>query len=137
MVVEDDSRERGTLDVVAPGAESADDAKKLSIVDLIVSFGRGKGLRDEGTRVPYVVNVVLVENGTRCEEGGVSLDLEWLRAIWNKKDRILCKTELEIGEGVVAFGGPEPGCCFLQQFVKGSYKISIMINKTMIEITKS
>ena len=113
MVVEDNSRERGSLDIVAPGAESADDAKKLSIVDLIVPFGGGKGLRNEGTRVPYVVNVVLVENGTRGEEGGVSLDLKRLCAIWNKKDRILRKTEFEIGEGVVAFGGPEPGCCFL------------------------
>ena len=136
MVVEDDGRERGSLDVVAPGVESADDAKKLSIVDLIVSFGRGKGLRNEGTRVPYVINVILVENGTCCKEGGVSLNLEQLRAIWNKKDRILRKTELEIGEGVVAFGSPEPGRCFLQQFVKGSCKISIMINKTMIKVTK-
>ena len=122
---------------MAPGAESADDAKKLSIVDLIVSFGGGKGLRDEGTRVPYVVNVVLVENGTCCEEGGVGFDLEQFRAIRNKKDRILRKTEFEIGKSVVAFSGPEPGCCLLQQFVKGSCKISIMINKTMIKVTKS
>ena len=137
MVVEDDSRERGSLDVVAPGAKGANDAKKLSIVDLIVSFGGGEGLRNKGTGVPYVVNVVLVENGTCSEEGGVSLDLEWLRAIWDKKDGILRKTELEISEGVVAFGGPEPGCCLLQQFVKGSCKVSVMINKTMIKVTKS
>ena len=44
MVVENDSRERGALDVMAPGTESADDAEELSIIDLIVSFGRGKGL---------------------------------------------------------------------------------------------
>ena len=86
---------------MAPGAEGANDAKKLSIVDLIVSFGRGKGLGNEGTRVPYVINVVLVKNGTRGEEGGVSLNLERLRTIWNEKDRVLHKTELEVGEGVV------------------------------------
>ena len=137
MVVEDDSRERGSLDVVAPGAEGANDAKKLSIVDLIVSFSGGKGLRNEGTRMPYVINVVLVENGTCGEEGGISLNLKWLCAIWNKKDRVLRKAELEVGEGVVVFGGPEPGRCLLQQFVKGSCKVSVMINKTMIKVTKS
>ena len=114
MVVEDNSQKRRSLDVVAPGAEGANDAKKLSIIDLIVSFGGGKGLRNEGTGVPYVINVILVENGTCCEEGGVSLDLERFRAIWDKKDRILRETELEVGESVVTFGGPEPGCCFLQ-----------------------
>ena len=137
MVVEDNSQKGGSLDVVAPGAEGVNDAKKLSIVDLIVSFGGGEGLRNEGTRVSYVINVILVENSTCCEEGGVGLNLERLCAIWNKKDGVLRKTELEIGEGIVAFGGPEPGCCFLQQFIKGSCKISIMINKTMIKVTKS
>ena len=137
MVVEDDSQERGSLDVMAPGAEGANDAKKLSIIDLIVSFGRGKGLRNEGTRMPYIVNVILVENSTSGKEGGVGLDLERLHAIWNKKDRILRKTEFEVGEGIVAFGGPEPGCCFLQQFIKGSCKVGVMINKTMIKVTKS
>ena len=119
MVIEDNSRKWGSLDVVSPGAESADDTEKFSIVNLIVSFGGGKGLENEGTRVPYIVNVVLVDNSTCCEEGGISFNLEWFCAVWNKKDRILSKTELEVSEGVIAFGGPKPGCCFLQQFIKG------------------
>ena len=94
-------------------------------------------MRNEGTRVPYVVNVALVENGTCCEEGGVSLNLERFCAIWDKKDGILRKTELEFGKSVGALGGPEPGRCLLQQFVKGLCKISVMIDKTMIKVTKS
>ena len=86
--------------------------------------------------MPFVVNVVLVENGTCCKERGIGLNLKWLRSVWNKKDRILRKTEFEIGEGVVTFG-PKPGCCLLQQFIKGSCKVSITMNKTMIGVTES
>ena len=137
MVIEDNSRKWGSLYVVAPGTEGMDDAEEFPIVDLIVLFGRGEGLRNEGTRMPYIVNIILVENSTCRKERGVSLNLKWLCAVWNKKDRILHKTEFEVGKGVIAFGGLKPGCCLLQQFVKGSCKISIMINKTMIKVTKS
>ena len=44
MVVEDNHQEGGTLYVMSPGAEGADDAEELSIIDLIVTFGRRKGL---------------------------------------------------------------------------------------------
>ena len=71
------------------------------------------GERDWEIRVPYIVNIVLVENSTHGKERGVGLNLKRLRGIWNKTDRILHKAELEVGEGVVAFGGPKPGCCLL------------------------
>ena len=87
--------------------------------------------------MPYVVNVILVENGTCGEERGVGLNFKRFHAIWNKKNRILHKAEFEVSESITMFGGPKPGCCLLQQFVKGSCKISIMINKTMIKVTKS
>ena len=91
---------------------------------------------NEGTRMPYAVNVILVENGTSGEERGVSFDFKQLCGIGNKKDRIFCKAEFEVGEGIVVFGGPKPGCCLLQQFIKELCKVSVMINKMMIKVTE-
>ena len=64
MVVEDGSWEWGSLNVMLPGAEGANDTEEFSIVDLIVSFGRRKGLEKEGTRMPFIINIVLVKNST-------------------------------------------------------------------------
>ena len=40
--------ERGTLEVVTPGAESMDNHKEFSIVDIIDSFGKGEQLGEVG-----------------------------------------------------------------------------------------
>ena len=56
MVVEDDSWKWGALDVMSPGMESVDDAEEFSIVDLIISFGRGEDweMKAQGCLTPLM-----------------------------------------------------------------------------------
>ena len=45
VVREDLYRERGAVEVVAPGFQGANDGEKLAIIDIVISFGGGEGLR--------------------------------------------------------------------------------------------
>ena len=45
----------GTMEVVSPGFEGMDDCQEFSIVDIIISFRWGEGLREVGTGVPFTI----------------------------------------------------------------------------------
>ena len=45
MVGEDLHREGGTMEIMAPGFQGANDGKEFSVIDVVVSFGGGEGLR--------------------------------------------------------------------------------------------
>ena len=44
MVGEDLYRERGAMEVMAPGLQGANDSEEFAIIDVVVTLGRGEGL---------------------------------------------------------------------------------------------
>ena len=46
VVGEDLHRERGAMEVVAPRLQGTNDGEEFAVIDVIVAFGRGKGLRE-------------------------------------------------------------------------------------------
>ena len=112
MVIEHGSGEWGSLNIVAPGVESADDAEELAIVNLVILFHRGEGLRNKGTRVSDVVYVVLVEDCTSSKQRGIGFDLVGFGVIRDKEYWEVSETGFEIIEGGFSFWGSMPGSHF-------------------------
>ena len=71
VVGEDLYREGGTMEVVTPRLQGVNDGEKFAIIDIVISFSGGEGLRQVGTWVPVAVGVGLEEDGARCMFGGV------------------------------------------------------------------
>ena len=71
MVGKDLYRERGTVEVVAPRFQGANNGEKFATIDIIVTLGGGEGLGEVGTRMPVAVGIGLKEDGARCVFGCV------------------------------------------------------------------
>ena len=65
MVGKDLYRERGTVEVVTPRLQGANNGEKFAIIDIIVTLGGGEGLGEVGTRMPIAVGIGLKEDGAR------------------------------------------------------------------------
>jgi len=109
VVGEDNGWELRSLDVVAPGVESVHDAEELSVVNLIVPFGRSKGLGQEGTGVFDAIHVVLGEDGSSSKFGGVGFYEKCFVLVRNDQNGEVGEAFLEGFKGFVAFGCPIPG----------------------------
>lgn len=59
-------------EIVTPRFQGIDDGKEFLIIDVVVSFSRGKGLEQVETRVPIAVCVGLEKDSTRSILGGIS-----------------------------------------------------------------
>ena len=55
MIGENLNGKGGTMEVVSPGFEGTDDCQEFSIVDIVIPFRWGEGLREVRTRVPFTV----------------------------------------------------------------------------------
>ena len=44
VVGEDLYRERGAVEIVAPGFQGVNDGEKLPVINIVIAFGRGEGL---------------------------------------------------------------------------------------------
>ena len=55
VVGEDLHREWGTMKVVTPRLQGANDGKEFTIVDIVIAFGGREGLREVRARVPVAV----------------------------------------------------------------------------------
>ena len=64
VVGEDLHREGGTMEVVMPRLQGADNSEKFAIIDIVIPFGGGEGLQQVGAWVPIAVGVGLEEDGT-------------------------------------------------------------------------
>ena len=62
--------------ILAPIHQRMYDREELSVVDVVVSFGGGEGLREIGTGVEIAVGVFLHEHSARGGERGVGHDEE-------------------------------------------------------------
>ena len=71
VVGEDLYWEGGAVEVVAPRFQGANDGEEFAIIDIVVAFGGGEGLREVGAGVPIATGVGLEEDGARRMFGGV------------------------------------------------------------------
>ena len=55
MIGENLDGEGGAMEVVSLGFEGMDDCQEFSIVDIVIPFRWGEGLREVRTRVPFAV----------------------------------------------------------------------------------
>ena len=55
MISEDLDEEGGTVEVMSPGFEGTDDSQEFSVINIIVSFCWGEGLREVGTGMPFAI----------------------------------------------------------------------------------
>ena len=71
MISEDLDREGGPGEVLSPCLKGVEDGEEFSVIDVIVPFSRGEGLREVGAWVPLAVWIGLEEYGSRGELGGI------------------------------------------------------------------
>ena len=75
VVGKDLHRERGAMEVMAPGLQGANDSEEFVIIDIVVTLSRGEGLREVGAGVPIAIGVGLEKDGaTRLEARAVVRD---------------------------------------------------------------
>ena len=74
VIGEDLYREGGAVEIVAPGFQGANNGEKFPVVNVIISFSGGEGLREVRAGMPITVGVGLKEDGTRRMFGGVHGD---------------------------------------------------------------
>lgn len=105
--------ERGTLEVVTPGAESMDNHKEFSIVDIIDSFGKGEQLGEVGAGVPVSIGVSLQEDTSGGVLGGIGGDGKGMGEVWEAENWLGEEKFLETFKGSLTSRGPGPGAALL------------------------
>ena len=71
MISEDLDREGGSGEVLSPCLKGMEDGEEFSVIDVVVPFGGGEGLREVGAWVPLAVWIGLEEYGSRGKLGGI------------------------------------------------------------------
>ena len=55
MIGENLDEEGGTVEVMSPGFEGTDNCQEFSVIDIIVLFHWGEGLREVRTGMPFAI----------------------------------------------------------------------------------
>ena len=55
MISKDLDGEGGTMEVMSPGFEGTDDGQEFTVIDIIVLFRWGEGLREVRTGMPFAI----------------------------------------------------------------------------------
>ena len=55
MISENLDGKGGTMEVMSPGLEGMDDCQEFSVIDIIVLFCWGEGLREVRTGMPFTI----------------------------------------------------------------------------------
>ena len=55
MIGENLDGEGGTMEIMSPGFEGMDDSQEFSVIDIIVPFHWGEGLREVRTGMPFTI----------------------------------------------------------------------------------
>ena len=87
MIGDDGDSKRSSLKVVFSLNESKDDHKQFSVINIIVSFGKGEYFGEVGTGMKVAVDILLHKNGSCCKERGISHEGEELRGVRDGEDR--------------------------------------------------
>ena len=137
MVGEDLHREWGAMEVVPPRLQGANDSEKLTIIDIVIPFGRGEGLRQVGTWVPVAIGVGLEEDGARRVFGSVHGDGEGGGEVWEVEDGFRKEETFEGVEGGLARRGPIPGEVFLGKVKEGASDVGVVGDEPSVEVGES
>ena len=108
VVGEDLYGEWGTMKIVAPRFQGADDGKEFAVIDIVIPFSGGEGLREVGAGMPVAIGVSLEENGARCVLRGVCGDGKRGREVREVKDGFGEEETLEGIKGSLTRRGPVP-----------------------------
>jgi hypothetical protein len=85
----------GSVEIVSPLVQGSNAAKEFSIIDLVSSFCRVEGLRQETDGVSFSRGIHLGKNGAGCVFRGVGFDLEGTVEVGHHEDGFLRKFLLE------------------------------------------
>ena len=134
VVGEDLYGEGGAVEIVAPGFQGANNGEKFAIIDIVIPFSGGKGLRQVGAWVPIAVGVGLEKDGARRMFGSVRGDGEGGGEVRKVKDGLRKEEAFEGIEGGLARRGPVPGKILLGEVEKGASDIGVVGNEPTVEI---
>ena len=137
VVGEDLYRERGTMEVVSPRLQGANNGEKFAIIDIVVLFGGGERLRQVGTWMPVAVGVGLEEDGARRMFRGVCGDGEGGGEVREVKDGFREEEAFEGVEGGLAGRGPIPREVFLGEVEEGTSDVGVVGNEPTVEVGES
>ena len=71
MVGEDLDREGRSREVLSPCFKGVEDGEEFSVIDVVVTFGRGERLGEVGAWMPSAIGVGLEKYSSRGELGGI------------------------------------------------------------------
>ena len=134
VVGEDLYGKGGAMEVVAPGLQGANDGEEFSVIDIIVPFGRGEGLRQVGAGVPIAVGVGLEEDGARRMFRGVRGNSEGGGEIREVKDGLGEEETLEGIKGGLARRGPVPGEVLFGEVEERASDVGVIGDEASVEI---
>ena len=134
VVGEDLHREWGTMEIVTPRLQGANDGKKFAIIDIVIPFSEGEGLRQVGTWVPVAIGVGLEEDGARRMFGGVRGDSKRGGEVREVENRFGEEETFEGVEGGLARRGPVPGEVLLGEIEEGAGDIGVVGDEASVEI---
>ena len=109
MIGKDLNRKGRALGVMVPGAETMDDGKEFSIIDVMISFCEGEQLGEVRTGVPVSIGVGFQEDTSEGMLDSVSGNGEGTREVREVKDGLGEEELLETFEGGLTSGDPGPG----------------------------
>ena len=137
VVGEDLYREGGTMEIVAPRFQGANDGKEFAVIDIVVPFGGGEGLQQVGAGVPIAVGVSLEENGARCVFRGVCGNSEGGGEVREVKDGFGEEETFEGLKGGLARRGPVPGEVLLGEIEEREGDVGVVRDESSVEVGKS
>ena len=134
VVGEDLHRKGGAMKVVAPRFQGTDNGQEFAVIDVIVSFCGGEGLREVGTGVPIAIGIGLEEDGAGCVFRGVSGNSEGGGEVGKVKDGFGEKELFEGVKGGLASRGPVPREIFLGEVEEGAGDVGVIGDEVAVEI---
>ena len=134
MVGEDLHWKGGAMEVVAPGFQGANDGEEFTIIDIVVAFGGGEGLREVGAGVPVTVGVSLEEDGARRVFRRICGDSEGGGEVGKVEDGFREEETLEGVEGGLAGRRPVPREVFLGEVEERAGDIGVVRDEMSVEV---
>ena len=119
---------------MAPGFQGANDGEKLAIIDIVISFGGGEGLRQVGAWVPVAIRVGLEEDGTRRVFGSVRGDGEGSREVGEVQDGFREEEAFEGIKGGLTRRGPIPREVFLGEVKEGAGDVGVVGDEPSVKV---
>ena len=134
VVGEDLYGERRAMEIVAPRFQGANDGEEFVVIDIIVSFGGGEGLRQVGAGVPIAVGVGLEEDSARRVFRGVCGNSERGGEVGEVENGFGEEKKFEGIEGGLARRGPVPREVLLGEVKERASDVGVIGDESSVEV---